>query len=166
MIDALSNNAKCPTQRCGQPRPARSSYAMRSLPTLLLLHLCLAFGARADDKITFTGSWDQKDAKAVSFSLSLRQIDHRIEGYHTAVVLYTRSHHLDAIGPEDGDGPSITGTVSGGKAHVRFRSANGATGTALLERQGNKLVWTTVSSTAGHLFPSHAVLDRADAKRK
>jgi len=132
---------------------------------LLVIAFFTTITAWGSGSLDFTGSWESKNTKGISLDLDLKQTGNKIEGYHVAVVLNTRSHHTDAVLPEDGR-PSITGTVSGSKASVLFTSENEATGTATITLQGNKIEWTILSSSSGHLLPKHATLYRRMEKNK
>lgn len=134
---------------------------------LSLFFLCSAICAHANDSVNFTGTWDDTNAKNISFTLFLTQKGKYIEGYHEAIVLYTRAQHIDSILPKDGK-PSITGKISGSKASVKFQSGySDATGTATIQLKGNKLVWTLISTSSPvHYFPKYAVLSRKNEKQK
>ena len=146
-------------------RPRRSANMMKFL--LSLIFLCSSLFGQAAESEIFTGTWDDTKAKAVSFTLFLKQEGDQVTGYHTAIILYTRANHVDAILPQDGE-PSITGSIIGKKANVKFRSGYGdAKGTAKIEIKDNHIVWTLISASGpDHLFPKHAVLYKQDEKRK
>jgi hypothetical protein len=84
---------------------------------LILLFLCC--GALAGDGVNFAGSWDAPVNDVSAFSLDLTQTGNRITGYHTAIA--HRGKRIDSVLPDEGR-PSITGTITGGVAHVRFQS--------------------------------------------
>ena len=84
---------------------------------LILLFLCC--GALAGDGVNFAGSWDAPVNDVSAFSLDLTQTGNRITGYHTAIA--HRGKRIDSVLPDEGR-TSITGTITGGIAHVRFQS--------------------------------------------
>jgi hypothetical protein len=88
---------------------------------LIILVVCIGFGTEslAGGSGSFTGLWDASNGDVSDFSLDLVQTGNRIEGYHTSIA--DHSKRIDAVERSEGT-PSITGTVSGGVAHVRFQS--------------------------------------------
>ena len=133
---------------------------------LILLILCFGFTADslAGEGASFTGSWDSPNGNVSDFSLDLVQTGNRIQGYHTAIA--HRGKRIDAVLPSDGT-PSITGTVSGGVAHVHFQSGydESSSGEAVLTLRGNKLEWKITKSSGIHYFPMSCVLRRQKNNR-
>ena len=118
--------------------------------------------AATNEKAGFTGSWGSKADDAVAFSLDLTQAGNHIEGYHSAVAQH--GNRIDAVTPDDGQ-PSITGDVSEGVAHLRFRSGysdatDAATGEATITISGNTLEWKITKSSGVHYLPTSSTLYR------
>jgi hypothetical protein len=128
---------------------------------LILLVFCFGISAEslADEIVNFAGSWDAPSSDVSAFSLDLTQTGNRIRGYHTAIA--HRGKRIDAVLPSEGP-PSITGIVTGGVAHIKFRSGYNDTGSgeALLTFRGNKLEWKITKSSGAHYFPESSVLFR------
>jgi hypothetical protein len=128
----------------------------------LLLLFCFVFVGRllADESASFTGSWDGPNDAASAFSLDLTQTGNRIAGYHSAIAL--RGHRIDAVLPKEGP-PSISGTVIGGVARVRFQSAydESGKGEATLTLRKGKLEWKITKSSGIHYFPTSCILHRS-----
>ena len=126
--------------------------------SLLILFL-LCCGALAGDGVNFAGSWDAPVNDVSAFSLDLTQTGNRITGYHT--VIADRGNRIDSVLPDEGR-PSITGTITGGVAHVRFQSGydESGRGEAVLILRDNKLEWKITKSSGIHYFPMSSVLSR------
>ncbi len=124
---------------------------------LILLFLCC--GALAAAGVNFAGSWDAPVNDVSAFSLDLTQTGNRITGYHTAIA--HRGKRVDSVLPDEGR-PSITGTITGGVAHVRFQSGydESGRGEAVLTLRDNKLEWKITKSSGIHYFPMSCVLSR------
>jgi hypothetical protein len=130
----------------------------RSLVILLISSIFIVMDAAANEKGGFTGSWVSKADDAIVFSLDLTQAGSRIKGYHIAVAHH--GNRIDAVMPDDGR-PSITGAVSRGVAHLRFRSGySEATGEATITLHGNKLEWKITKSSGIHYLPTSSILYR------
>jgi uncharacterized protein YecT (DUF1311 family) len=129
---------------------------------LILLFLCC--GALADDGVNFAGSWDAPVNDVSAFSLDLTQTGNRITGYHTAIA--QRGKRIDSVLPDEGR-PSITGTITGGVAHVRFQSGydESGRGEAVLTLRGNKLEWKIIKSSGIHYLPTKSILQRQKNNR-
>ncbi len=131
---------------------------------LLFLLIFLVFGCLAHvvaaDPLLFTGSWEASESATSSFSLDLTQHGHHLSGYHSAVA--RGGKRVDAVEPAEG-APSITGTVSGGVAHVHFQSgyAPESHGEALLTlRRDGTLTWKVTQSVGAFYLPATATLHR------
>jgi len=117
---------------------------------LILLFLCC--GALAGDGVNFAGSWDAPVNDVSAFSLDLTQTGNRITGYHTAIA--HRGKRIDSVLPDAGR-PSITGTITGGVAHVRFQSGydESGRGEAALTLRDHEVFWYSLLSNVICLVP-------------
>jgi len=133
---------------------------------LIILFVCIGFGTEslAGGSGSFTGLWDASNGDVSDFSLDLVQTGNRIEGYHNSIA--DRGKRIDAVERSEGT-PSITGTVSGGVAHVRFQSGydESGSGEAVLTLRGNKLEWKITKSSGIHYLPMKSVLQRQKNNR-
>ena len=99
--------------------------------------------ARGDRDYFFLELWTKRNA---------------VCGFHTATAQL--GNRVDEGDQLDGN-PTITGTVDGTSATVTFRSAWGATGTATLQVEGDKLQWKILTQSEGMSWvPKMATLDK------
>ena len=129
---------------------------LRLLPTFFVL--CCVASVVAAEPLPFTGSWDASESAASSFSLDLAQHGRHLSGYHSAVA--RDGKRVDAVLPTESS-PSITGTVSGKVAHVRFQSGYDPDGhgEALLTlRRDGTLAWRVTRSVGAFCLPEVAIL--------
>jgi|GEM_PF-7115490 len=147
--------------------------ATRVLP----FRVALAGSTAAAPATGFSGGWlYRKDG--YSFSLVLRQQGKSIVGHHCAVT--KNATRLDCSSDEETDRglaepdgsfskPSITGTVEGNVATVRFESAYGVdslmnpiTGTATMRLHDGTIDWKITDFTPGDFYlPMEATLRRS-----
>jgi hypothetical protein len=107
-----------------------------------------------------TGMYAEECAQGARdyFLLELWTEKDAVCGFHTATApLGNRVDEGDLL---DGN-PTITGTVDGTSAKVTFRSAWGATGSATLQVEGDKLQWKILTQSEGMSWvPKMATLDK------
>jgi hypothetical protein len=147
--------------------------AHRFLPFLLLIASISASASPLDGEWEViwsckgaTGAYSERCAQGARdhFLLDLWSTGKSLCGLHLATAhLGNRVDEGDLL---DG-GPTITGSIQGDIANVRFRSAWGATGTATIRVVGSRLHWAVLSQAEGESWlPDDAVLLRKPAPLK
>jgi uncharacterized protein len=90
----------------------------------------------------------------------------QVNGDRICVAHFATGQLGNRVDNFEGFEPSMTGKVSGKAATVRFQSARGGTGTALLRAEGNTLHWKVSAKDKGESWiPDTEALQRVPAGR-
>jgi uncharacterized protein len=88
----------------------------------------------------------------------------QVNGAHVCIIHMATAGLGNRVDEVEDLQPSMTGKVNGNVATVRFRSAWGGTGTAMLRVEGNSLHWKVNAKNKGESWiPDEAVLPRIPA---
>ena len=123
--------------------------------TLLLGILCVS--AYAQEPANFRGVWDMEETGGLSFGLELSQDGNELSGHHCGITDNADRVDCSLAGE---DAPSITGSIQGNVAKVRFTSAySGQIGMAKLTLSNDSLLWEITAYPNGEYYlPDQAVL--------
>jgi hypothetical protein len=112
----------------------------------------------------FAGEWtfpNDPETEA-SFDLTLRQKGRQLSGEHCVITARAARIDCASANPDNTGIPTLTGTVNGQIATVKFKSTYGvnAGGTARITRHGNRITWQIIESHGEHFFPPKVTLQK------
>jgi len=113
----------------------------------------------AQEPADFRGNWDMEETGGLAFGLELQQEGNTVFGHHCGMLSDASRIDCSLAGEDD---PTITGSIAGNVAKVRFTSAySGQIGMAKLTRQDESLLWEITAYPNGvYYLPDQAVLTK------
>ncbi len=118
--------------------------------------------AHAQEPANFQGVWDMEETGGLTFGLELYQKGETLSGYHCGMT--SDASRIDCSLAAEDDA-SITGSISGNVAKIRFTSAySGQIGMAKLTLRDDSLLWEITAYPNGvYYLPDQAVLTKTVA---
>jgi hypothetical protein len=123
----------------------------KKIAFLIVISTAINLAASSANAGCFSGKWKSRDP---DFLLELHQRDKEISGTH--LIVAQRGSKIDSS--DDENDQTISGTVSGGVADVKFASSFGGSGHARLVCKNDGLVWQLIDASGAHWFPKKANL--------